>query len=89
MNRARVLISGALILVTAAWVVAQESLPQGTRQSPQAMGPVEVQHYSYAIGLDIGSNFRENETQLNLESLLAGVKDGLGGGKRRFDLGGC
>ena len=71
-----------LLPFLAAGAVAQEPLPEG---NPQAGGSAQVQQYSYAIGIDIGSNFRESDTPLHLESLLAGLQDALQGAKPQYD----
>jgi FKBP-type peptidyl-prolyl cis-trans isomerase len=74
------------VVLSAAWVVAQETLPTGPgqaapKQAPAApeAPPTDARHYSYAIGQDLGSSFRENKIQLDLESLIAGVRDSLEG----------
>src|SRR5687767_6496048 len=84
----------ALLIVvgfSTAWVVAQETLPTGPgqlepKQSPGAPGsaapeapPTDARHYSYAIGQDLGTSFRENKIPLDLENLVAGVRDALEG----------
>ncbi|NOY28874.1 MAG: FKBP-type peptidyl-prolyl cis-trans isomerase [Planctomycetes bacterium] len=85
MKKTIVFTSGMLLLVAAAWAVAQENLPQGGSPSGQTAASEEVKHYSYAIGLDIGSNFRSNETPLHLDSLLAGLQHALEGAKPQYD----
>jgi len=72
-------------IVMGGWVVAQEDMPGvGNEPAPQNNAQA-TQHYSYAIGLEIGRNFKREGTALDLQQLLAGVKDGLGGGKPKFD----
>lgn len=67
------------------WVVAQEDMP-GQAAQPQAQSAAQTtQHYSYAIGLEIGRNFKREGTPLDLQQLLAGVKDGLAGAQPQFD----
>jgi FKBP-type peptidyl-prolyl cis-trans isomerase FklB len=76
--------------VSAAWVVAQESLPTGPAQPAPATAPAnqiapgpaapqapstDARHYSYAIGQDLGRGFRENKIALDLDSLIAGIRD--------------
>jgi len=85
MKKTIVFTSGILLLVAGAWGVAQENLPQGGGPEDQAAVPEQVKHYSYAIGLDIGSNFRGNETPLHLESLFAGLQHALEGAKPQYD----
>jgi FKBP-type peptidyl-prolyl cis-trans isomerase len=96
--------------LSAAWVVAQESLPVGApptagaappaagqapgqRPGPAAPGapgqpaqapPTDARHYSYAIGLDLGTSFRADKIPLDLDSVLAGIRDGLDGKDPRY-----
>lgn len=73
-------------LGAAAWSVAQEDLPQGgTASAP----PTDARHHSYAIGLDIGSSFRGDQIELDVDSLLAGVQDGLKAAKPRYSPETC
>jgi len=74
----------ALVVVaalSAAWVVAQETLPvaPGPADQPAApeQPPTDARHYSYAIGLDMGTSFRNDKLPLDVESLVKGLKDGL------------
>ncbi len=85
MKKTRTIASCMLLFAATAWVVAQESLPQGGSPQGQAAVPKEVKHYSYAIGLDLGGSFRDNEMPLHLESLLAGARDGVGGAKPHIE----
>jgi len=84
-----------LMAVGAAWVVAQETLPDGGSATKQAAGqlaadkPTDAEQYSYAIGLDMGTSFRSSETALNIESLVAGLQDGLGGAEPKYDQATC
>lgn len=39
---------------------------------------------SYSIGLDIGKNFKQQNIEVNLEAMTAGLKDGLGSGKSQL-----
>lgn len=76
-------------LVGGAWVVAQEQQetlpPAGDLAAPAAEAPpTDERHYSYAIGMDIGSSFRDDQLKLDLDSLLAGVRDGLGGAEPKY-----
>jgi len=74
-----------LFFVVAAGIRAEETLPAGNSQRPKAGESDVVMHYSYAIGLDIGGNFRSNKTPLHLESLLAGLQHALKGAKPQYD----
>ncbi|NOY40403.1 MAG: FKBP-type peptidyl-prolyl cis-trans isomerase [Planctomycetes bacterium] len=87
MKKVIVSTSCLLLFVAAAWVVAHEDLPQG---QPAAQAP-DVHQYSYAIGMDIGKNFHSNEVQLDLDSLLAGLQDGMSDEKvkHRYDKKTC
>lgn len=78
-------VCGVLLIGGSAWVVAQESFPANKSAAPAKI----AQHYSYAIGIDMGTSFRSSQTELDLESLMAGVRDGLSGGKRKLDEQTC
>ena len=80
--------SGLLLAVVGGWVIAQETLPAVGDKQPAAK-PTVADQYSYALGLDIGSNFRRYGTPLSVESMMAGLQDGLGGGKPKFDQETC
>ena len=89
MKKNLLIVSCLLLISGAAWVAAQEDLPSagnGTALKPQTGQAVQ---YSYAIGLNIGNDFRSNGTQLDTDSLLAGLRDGLQGAKPRFDKQTC
>ncbi len=79
---------GVLLTVGAAWVVAQETLPASGTKQPTGK-PTTAELYSYAIGLDMGGSFRSSSTSLNIESLVAGLQDGLGGAKPKYDQATC
>ena len=88
-----------------AWVVAQESLPAGgpapstggqqaTGANPQGTPdqdapPTDARHYSYAMGLDLGTSFRGDKLPLDVDSLMAGVRDGLEGKDPQYSLELC
>ncbi len=74
-----------LFFVAATDTRAEETLPEGNSPGQKAGNPDVVMHYSYAIGLDIGGNFRSNQTPLHLESLLAGLQHALKGAKPQYD----
>lgn len=82
---------GVLLTIGAAWVVAQETLPAGGAKQPANSfhKPTTAELYSYAIGVDMGRSFHRAETALNIESLVAGVQDGLSGGKSKYDQATC
>lgn len=84
--KSNLLIGGALLVVgLGSWVIAQENMPA----KPQSGEPVNEQkttsQYSYAIGLNIGRNFKSEGTDLDIETLMAGVRDGLAGADPKFD----
>jgi len=90
MTRTLLGVSGVLLTIGGAWVVAQETLPaSGTKQKQPASKPTQAELYSYAIGLDMGGSFRSSSTPLNIESLVAGVQDGLGGAQPKYDQATC
>lgn len=91
-----------VVALSAAWVVAQETLPGGAegaappQAGPPAGGapapqppPTDARHYSYALGLDLGTSFRNDKLPLDVEHLLAGVRDGLEGKDPQFSLELC
>lgn len=90
MKKYWITVPAVLVLGIVTWAIAQDTLPQGNQaQQNQNQGgqltPTVVEQYSYAIGHDLGSNFRTNQTELNLQSLVAGLQDGLQGGERKID----
>lgn len=83
---------GVVAVGFVAWFIAesrgqQESLPVGP--PPADAPPTDARHYSYAIGLDVGSSFGKDQIELDVDSLLAGVRDGLAGAKPKFDKDLC
>lgn len=86
----------ALALIATSYSYAQEDLPASGEQQPSAapaaapatQGP-NVPVYSYAIGLEIGNNFKADDVQLDFESLLAGIKDAMTGAKPKYDEAAC
>ncbi len=82
-------IASCVLLFAAAFVVAQEDLPQGKDSTQTPATPVDARHYSYAIGMDIGASFHDDDVQLNVESLMAGLRDGLSGARPKFDNQTC
>jgi FKBP-type peptidyl-prolyl cis-trans isomerase FklB len=88
------LILSAALGSTVAWALDTEGLPENgavaNRDGAAESAPaVDARHYSYAIGLDIGTNFHRNGIDLELESLLAGLKDALAGAKPKYDQQTC
>ncbi len=88
MKRTLIGLSGALLTLGGAWVVAQETLPASGTKQP-AGKPTTAELYSYAIGIDMGKSFNRAETPLNIESLVAGVQDGINGGNPKYDQATC
>ena len=88
MKRTLIGLCGALLTLCGAWVVAQETLPASGTKQPVGK-PTQAELYSYAIGIDMGRSFRSSETALNIESLVAGVQDGIGGGQPKYDAATC
>ncbi len=91
MKRIMIGVGGLMLCIGGAWVVAQEDLPQKKElATPTGFSATSLEdQYSYAIGLDIGNSFRSSGTQLNVENLVAGLKDGLGGAKPKLDERAC
>jgi FKBP-type peptidyl-prolyl cis-trans isomerase FklB len=87
------------VALSAAWVVAQETLPGGAPEQPAAGAaqgtpateppPTDARHYSYALGLDLGTSFRNDKLPLDIESVMSGVRDGLEGKDPQFSLEIC
>ena len=77
MKRIMIGVGGLMLCIGGAWVVAQEDLPQKKElATPTGFSATSLEdQYSYAIGLDIGNSFRSSGTQLNVENLVAGLKD--------------
>jgi FKBP-type peptidyl-prolyl cis-trans isomerase FklB len=73
--------------LSAAWVVAQESLPGPDPLA--AAPPTGARHYSYAIGRQIGESFRKDEVAIDADNLLAGLKDALAGAEPKFSAELC
>ncbi len=73
----------------AAWVVAQEQaetlpLAAGPTAPPADLPPTDERHYSYAIGMDVGASFRDDDLKLDIDSLVAGLRDGLAGAEPKY-----
>ena len=85
MMRPCLLIGAISAVALGSWVVAEENLP-GQATDTDIGNPAEtIKHYSYAIGLEIGGNFKREATPLDLDQLLAGVQDGMAGVKPKHD----
>jgi FKBP-type peptidyl-prolyl cis-trans isomerase FklB len=88
----------AVVVATSYYLYAQDTLPAGGEQAapagqqpaaPAAGEGTNVPVYSYAIGLEIGNNFKADEVQLDYDSLLAGIKDAITGAKPKYDQDTC
>ncbi|MDZ4659690.1 MAG: FKBP-type peptidyl-prolyl cis-trans isomerase [Bythopirellula sp.] len=86
------LLATTLVLIATSNLFAQEGLPAATapaaEAAPAAEGPA-APVYSYAIGMEIGKNFKADNVELDIESLIAGVKDALAATKPKYDEGAC
>lgn len=69
-------------------VHAQETLPADTKATTAGPSSLEDQ-YSYAIGLQMGTSFRNSEIKLVAQQVLAGIQDGLAASEPRFDDQAC
>ena len=85
MSRAQAFSAFLLVVAIGGWVIAQENIPELGGAIVQQDPATTTRHYSYAIGLEIGRNFKTQANDLDLEQLVAGVKDGLGGAQPRFN----
>lgn len=87
------LVATTLAMATASNSFAQEGLPTPTppaAETPPAAAEAPVAPiYSYAIGMEIGKNFHADGVELDVESLLAGVKDALAQAKPKYDEDTC
>jgi FKBP-type peptidyl-prolyl cis-trans isomerase len=70
------------LFVVNADLSAQEGLPRKAA-SPATNSKDFKEKSSYGMGLDIGSSLRGNEVDVDLEALMAGIKDALSGAKSR------
>jgi FKBP-type peptidyl-prolyl cis-trans isomerase FklB len=88
MRRARFVGGCLMLFVVSGWVIAQEGL---LVPGDQATGPeaAVASQYSYSIGQEIGSSFRSDGLPLEIESLLAGIRDGLNDAQPKFDEETC
>jgi FKBP-type peptidyl-prolyl cis-trans isomerase FklB len=71
-------------------VLAQENLPaagEAAALAKPAESPATV--YSYAIGKEIGTSFGSDGIELDLESLVAGIKDAMTKQKPKYDDAQC
>jgi FKBP-type peptidyl-prolyl cis-trans isomerase len=87
--KTRLILLFAVVLgCSAAWVVAQETLPAAAPAAgadPLATAPpTDARHYSYAIGKQIGEAFRKDQLQIDVESLMAGLNDALAGAQSKY-----
>jgi FKBP-type peptidyl-prolyl cis-trans isomerase len=94
--RILIFLLAALSITVATWVVAQETLPDSPPSDGPAAAdplakapPTDARHYSYAIGLDIGSSFNNDGLKFDVDSLLAGVRDGLAGADPQYSAELC
>ena len=89
--RKAILLGGWLaVLVVGRWTVAQEEtvaqedLPAAGQPAAALSAEISAQ-YSYSIGLQVGSTFQADGATLDVDSLLAGVKDGLSAAKPKYE----
>jgi len=55
------------------------SLAWAEEGKPKERSPVSKEKASYAIGVNIGGNFKRQDVDVDLEQLLSGIKDAMGG----------
>lgn len=91
------LVATTLAVAAASNAFAQEGLPAAEAPAaPAATAPAALegpaasegpaaQGYSYAIGLEIGGSFQADGVELDIDSLIAGIKDGLAKAKPKYD----
>lgn len=93
MLRSSLLIAGLLIvafLFSAVTTSFAEDLPAAGAAAAAAK-PAEsaAPVYSYAIGQEIGKNFQADGVELDMDSLVAGIKDALAKAKPKYDEVAC
>lgn len=71
--------------LTLACFVFSNSPVLGEEALPAQLDKDVVVPYSYAIGMEIGTSFQVDNVQIDLESLMAGIKDGLARNKPKYD----
>lgn len=77
--------------VAALSVVTRSSFAQQGQADLPAAAPAAAEEpeaapvYSYAIGLEIGSNFKGDDVQLDIDSLIAGIKDAMAEAEPKYD----
>ncbi len=72
---------GAVTCLDIGPLLAAENTPEASGTANASL----ADQYSYAIGLDIGGNFRRQDMAINVEQVMAGLNDGLRGAEPRFD----
>jgi FKBP-type peptidyl-prolyl cis-trans isomerase len=79
---------GLAYLVAGTPCVAQETKPAVAPVAPAAVSvpglESQTQRVSYAIGLDLGGNFKAQEVPVDVDAFLAGLKDALAGKEPRL-----
>jgi FKBP-type peptidyl-prolyl cis-trans isomerase len=83
-------VSGGVLLPAIAF--SQDTLPAGRPAVSQAAAtPVSVhqQQVSYALGRNFAQNLRQNEIQVDLKLLLAGIHDALSGAQPKWNDDEC
>lgn len=85
--RKAVLVAGMLAMVVVGrWTSAQEDMPAGGTDLPSAPPSAETTaQFSYSIGLQVGSTFHKDGVAFDMDSLLAGLKDGMSGAQPKYD----
>jgi FKBP-type peptidyl-prolyl cis-trans isomerase FklB len=68
---------------------AQENLPAAGGAAEAKPTESDATVYSYAIGQEIGKNFEADGVALDLESLMAGMKDAITKAKPKYDQAAC
>jgi FKBP-type peptidyl-prolyl cis-trans isomerase len=80
------LIVAAGFCCLAAMASAQEQIPASQKSAPAAAFDTDEQRGAYAIGLGIGENLRAQQLEdIDLASMLRGIKDGVMGAKPALD----
>jgi len=69
-----------LVSAVAIGLYAAEKGAEPKAEAPKA-APVDMDKVSYAIGMSIGKNFKEQEINVSIDRLVKGMKDAMSGAK--------
>jgi FKBP-type peptidyl-prolyl cis-trans isomerase FklB len=78
-------------MLTTPMAIAQENLPaaSGAQAAPAKPADPPAKVYSYAIGKEIGTSFGGDNIELDIASLVEGIKDAIAKQKPKYDDAQC